>query len=681
MYDEYGGEHIAKSLDMNKTEWVSDGYIYDFPGYDAPIIFGLAPQYIVSIFMNDLIHDGLEGPWAMDFDFVTLGTDARMTDFVDDLYSKRLPFVASMEGPSIDFANGREFAKVSLPRNPSNSILEECFSVHSNCSKPMSDLGKLANPKMADSFPEMLAFIEKWTMMASDVNKILQYQHHDNYAHLSNAEQHESWLDAACQWLQENRDSATVKGWSVSIQRYDCINGCGLSEYLASNGELEPIKGSRFESKWLNNLGGRCEFDSKSIVCTCLEQELYGAECQLSCPGLRVLMLDEDTLSISHCSGRGVCDPEYHTCDCQDGFGGDGCQTPFTEWRLGRAVQASFHALFAILSLFLMASIGWIWKHQWFKQVSVLHVKLTTLMTAGQILICCGFMLSLSSPHRDVDCVIETYLIGLGATAATTAPMLKAYRVWQSRTVRGRRGVLVPDQKLVASVYNALIAELAVCVLYTILHQNGGGVRTIYNNESMQIETVCNDDGFIPTLLALNYAAFGVLLCGMAYYSWKVRNVEEFVERKCSFMSSFGISLIVLLMIAFSAVTEDAEDLLVIHGIAVSIGLAAAASFFWIPRIYHFHKYPEMRVLIEAEERLKRMDSHYAPSFLNKGPRSLHSKSMATHSENRSDAKRPAFPTDIVSSNKHKLSMDTTDIPVQIDCEQTPPPSPLLSAA
>ena len=44
-----------------------------------------------------------------------------------------------------------------------------------------------------------------------------------------------------------------------------------------------------------------------------------------------------------------------------------------------------------------------------------------------------------------------------------------------------------------------LIIELALCVLYTILHQNAGGVETVYNDKFLRTEIYCNDKGFLDT--------------------------------------------------------------------------------------------------------------------------------------------------------------------------------------
>ena len=120
-------------------------------------------------------------------------------------------------------------------------------------------------------------------------------------------------------------------------------------------------------------------------------------------------------------------------------------------------------------------------------------------------------------------------------------------------------------------------------------------------------------------LWSLNYAYFGIMICVLAYYSLKVRHVKQFTEAKCSFLSSFGILFIVLLMIVFAAVTDDVQDLVIINALAIGIALSEVSAFFWAPRIYAFHKHPEKRVRITEQQRRKQEESQYVPSFLERG--------------------------------------------------------------
>ena len=487
-------------------------------------------------------------------------------------------------------------------------------------------------------------------MLASDVNIILQRQDEavtasgQSYSDLSLAQQHETWLDAACDWLKDNLESATVQEWFVDILRYDCVDGCGFSDYVDTEGVVQAVRGSPFEASYLNALGGRCEFGATAIACTCLEPELYGAECQLSCPGLSAHpLVDAATgnLTLAFCSGHGECDAEYHTCDCQQGFGGAGCEVTFDKFALSDGVRVSFTVLLSVLITVFCASLTWIWHFRWYKQVAALHVQLTALMTLGKVSICIGTIMSLMQPYDDILCCAEKYFVGLGATATIMAPVLKTYRVHsvfnQARSGKGRGNIVIPDKKLVVWLLNVLAIELALCILYTILHQNAGGVQTMHSDEFLRTEVRCNDSGFLSTLWSLNYAFFAVLICVLAYYSFKVRHVTQFSEAKCSFLSSFGILFIVLLMVVFAAVTDDVEHLVVINALAICLALCEVGLFFWAPRIYAFHAHPDRRVLLGTEQRREHEQSQYAPSFFEKtdepGPDDVDFRKMNTESD------------------------------------------------
>jgi len=219
---------LIAAYTTNGKNWIEhmktlDEHVYDFPKDDKPIIWGLAPQYGVSKHMGNLITSGNlasitsengKNLWDLKAYFVTLGSDDSMTEFIDDLYGKELPFVVSLEAPSIDFY-GRDFVKVSLPRNPSNSELDSCF-VAGQCSKPMSNLGKLANPKLAETFPQMLQFIEQWTMTGPDVIKILA-----NAAD-GDKKKANTWRGAACDWMKANPQA--IAKWHVDISEAEGLD-------------------------------------------------------------------------------------------------------------------------------------------------------------------------------------------------------------------------------------------------------------------------------------------------------------------------------------------------------------------------------------------------------------------------------------------------------------------------
>ena len=68
-----------------------------------------------------------------------------------------------------------EFQRVAFERNPSNTVYDECYAV-AQCRQPLVTLSKIGNPELETRFPEMVDFLNGFTMDATDVNEILAYE-------------------------------------------------------------------------------------------------------------------------------------------------------------------------------------------------------------------------------------------------------------------------------------------------------------------------------------------------------------------------------------------------------------------------------------------------------------------------------------------------------------------------
>ena len=68
-----------------------------------------------------------------------------------------------------------EFERVSFARNPTNTFDDECY-IDGECRSPISLIEKLGNPKLEETFPEMLDFLDNFDMTSTDVNEIIAYQ-------------------------------------------------------------------------------------------------------------------------------------------------------------------------------------------------------------------------------------------------------------------------------------------------------------------------------------------------------------------------------------------------------------------------------------------------------------------------------------------------------------------------
>jgi hypothetical protein len=245
---------------------------FDIPTYSKPIVFGSVDGYGLS-FDSYRMRNGL---FNKSWDFVTFGSEGVLSEFIQDLYSKRLPFVASLYSPHLDFAtlvkmntsknNNTEmmkFQKLYSPRNPSNTVGDICF-VNGECAFPITGLRKIANPRLYERFPEMMTFLTQFKMTANDVNDIIGYQSRAavnlELIKSLNLSAHQIWQYSTCEWLKTaNR---TIEQWHVDIIRHDCLRGCGI-----------------------NGIGGTCDFYTGK--CICAYPELFAEfDCQQSCDGL-----------------------------------------------------------------------------------------------------------------------------------------------------------------------------------------------------------------------------------------------------------------------------------------------------------------------------------------------------------------------------------------------------------
>ena len=98
------------------------------------------------------------------------------------------------------------------------------------------------------------------------------------------------------------------------------------------------------------------------------------------------------------CNGHGSCDIEKRDCECDDGFGGDGCEIVFEVFSYDTVLVAIWSFLFSICIIVLVVSILWLYKNQHYKTIKALSPRLTVLMTVGMILLCVGTILYLAHP-------------------------------------------------------------------------------------------------------------------------------------------------------------------------------------------------------------------------------------------------------------------------------------------
>ena len=86
---------IDKWFDIRIDDINDDIYPYDSPNGSNPTVFGSDDYYGMSNYSFNQSRNVLDGT-GIDFNFVTFGNEDFLSDFLIDLYSKQLPFVANL---------------------------------------------------------------------------------------------------------------------------------------------------------------------------------------------------------------------------------------------------------------------------------------------------------------------------------------------------------------------------------------------------------------------------------------------------------------------------------------------------------------------------------------------------------------------------------------------------------
>ena len=409
---------------------------YDIPNISRPIIWGSEIQWAISEHSLRLQDNLMDGRGQLNWTFAVLGNESALTDLIQDLYAKRLPFIANLYSPHSDFSTKlendteyMEFEKIALPRNPNNDVQSTCY-LDGTCNFPISPLVKLSRPNLEDEFKEMYDFVLDYSMVAEDVNQMITF--HKNINESLNLTAHEKWQYAACQWLKLDTTASTIDLWFQSITRYDCIfddtENCGFDYYYNSYDDAVNEQNAVTIS-WDDSIAGDCSYDSKRALCECPERYFVGDSCQTSCDGVIGPILNDnyngDYLNESRfvssenyvfylCSGRGICDIDKQSCACEDGYGGDGCEVEYDVFEYDLWMIICWSAVFVICIIVLSLSMNWIYMNQKYKTVKALSPSLVYVFTIGLILMIIGNILYLFHPITDALCIARTYLSGIG---------------------------------------------------------------------------------------------------------------------------------------------------------------------------------------------------------------------------------------------------------------------------
>ena len=418
-------------------------YGYSLPNTTNPIIWGSKAGYGTTKQSQNLVDNLMDG--ELNWSFVALGSESDLTALVQDLYTKQLPFIANLYSPHADFATSistghndteyMEFEKIYLPRNQKNSVHSTCY-VDGSCAYTLSAIPILANPNLPDTFPEIYDFALNFAMKTQDVSSVISFHsaldEEEDWNLNLNLTEHEKWQYAACQWLKLNSTQSTIELWFHDITRYDCIfddsDNCGFDYYYDSYDDAVNNK-SALTIPWDDSIAGNCLYDSNEPICECPEKYFVGDSCRTSCDGVIGPILndnyDGDYLNASRfvssenfafyiCSGHGICDIDHKSCECEDGYGGAGCEVEYTVFSYPMGMVILWSTLFFICIIVLSLSMYWIHTNREYKTIKALSPSLVYVFTIGLILFTIGNMLYLIHPFNDTICILYTYIRGIG---------------------------------------------------------------------------------------------------------------------------------------------------------------------------------------------------------------------------------------------------------------------------
>eukprot|EP01083_Nonionella_stella_P016152 45161_1 len=617
--------------------WASDidTYLekgYGVPNYSQPIVWGSSPGYEISSHSNNLVHN-LLGGIGINWTFAAFGSEGNLTAFLKDLYANELPFIAAIYSPHEDFAitlpnhtDYMQFERIALPRNPDNNPAHACY-VAGQCTFPLSPLLKMGNPKLLAEFDEMDRFLAEFRMSTDDVNLIMGYH---SEAASYNLTDHERWINATCKWLKQAE--ATTNEWHQNITRYDCIfndieeSGCGFNYYYSSFEDATNERNA-ISVAYDDSIAGTCSYNTYEPLCDCTNDYFIGSTCRGSCPAVIGPMLNSNDNADSNesfvvavgnysfylCSGHGECDIRTKRCNCQPGFGGDGCEIVFQEFEYQSSFVVLWLALFGFLMCLLIVSGVWVYTNKHYKTIRALSPNLTLLFTFGLILLCIGTVLYIFHPMSDSLCSARIFFHGIGAILTIMAPLCKTYRVAiifaQSKNLKR---IVLPDKKLMVYIIYGVVMETIICVIYTIFHQVNGGVEKIYLAEYERIEYKCNTAETSSYIYAANYLYIFTLIIILCFFSFKNRATHKvFKESRCAFFGSFFSLFVFLVVFIFNLVVIDSNVIVTIQNGAMFISVCVIWVLFYGVRMYAFFMYPEERstVTITPSNRSTRRDT------------------------------------------------------------------------
>ena len=115
-----------------------------------------------------------------------LNSEGALSSLVQEMYKRRIPFVANMYSPHDDFGTTLEywngshnvtelmrFERIGLTRNPCGSADCQCMT-DGTCGFGNDVIRKFANPTLKERLPEILQWFARFSVSSDQINEMLK---------------------------------------------------------------------------------------------------------------------------------------------------------------------------------------------------------------------------------------------------------------------------------------------------------------------------------------------------------------------------------------------------------------------------------------------------------------------------------------------------------------------------
>ena len=142
--------------------------------------------------------------------------------------------------------------------------------------------------------------------------------------------------------------------------------------------------------------------------------------------------------------------------------------------------------------------------------------------------------------------------------------------------------VVITDASLLKMMLIAVIAEVILCVLYSVFHWYYGGVSKKYNQEKSYVEYQCNNSDIVRWINQANYIICVVLLIVFTYLAVRTRaSSKVFKESNCAYFGSFFTLFTFAVVVVFNLINPDLDIIVTIQSGALSILLIVIWALFY----------------------------------------------------------------------------------------------------